>query len=319
MDKARELVKLLGRSDDYFERQKAAWALVNLGEAAIDEVAGALESGEFSDLRYKSAWILGKIGSPRAVEPLCRAMLNDPDHVVREWCAAALEAVKSQDAAPALVLAMKNDSSKDVRLRAAVALRSIGATEALRDLLSHSEPETRGMAVTGLAKIRHRQSLPDVVRLMQDEEAEVRRRAAAFVGEAFTAEPACSDALSCLARALQDKEGAVRCEALKSLGKIKGEEACDLALQALKDGDWNVRYTAVTTLGEIGHNKALDPLVEVMFGREDEEVRAWAAWSLGEIRDERAIEPLERAYRTCPTEVMKKARDSLNEVFGKEI
>ena len=90
-------------------------------------------------------------------------------------------------------------------------------------------------------------------------------------------------------------------------------------MQALKDGDWNVRYTAVTTLGEIGHNKALDPLVEVMFGREDEEVRAWAAWSLGEIRDERAIEPLERAYRTCPTEVMKKARDSLNEVFGKEI
>jgi HEAT repeat protein len=319
MDKARELVKMLGKSDDYFERQKAAWALVNLGEAAIDEVAGALGSGEFSDLRYKSAWILGKIGSPRAVEPLCRAMLNDPDHVVREWCAAALEALKSQDAAPALVLAMKNDSSKDVRLRAAVALRSIGATEALRDLLSHSEPETRGMAVTGLAKIRHRQSLPDVVRLMQDEDAEVRRRAAAFVGEAFTAEPDSSDALSCLARALQDEEGAVRCEALKSLGKIKGEEACDLALQALKDGDWNVRYTAVTTLGEIGHNKALDPLVEVMFSGEDEEVRAWAAWSLGEIGDERAIEPLERAYRTCPTEVMKKARDSLTEVFGKEI
>ena len=319
MDKARELVKLLGRSDDYFERQKAAWALVNLGEAAIDEVAGALESGEFSDLRYKSAWILGKIGNPRAVEPLCRAMLNDPDHVVREWCAAALEAVKSQDAAPALVLAMKNDSSKDVRLRAAVALRSIGATEALRDLLSHSEPETRGMAVTGLAKIRHRQSLPDVVRLMQDEDAEVRRRAAAFVGEAFTTEPACSDALSCLARALQDKEGAVRCEALKSLGKIKGEEACDLALRALKDQDWNVRYTAVTTLGEIGHNKALEPLVEVMFGREDEEMRAWAAWSLGEIGDERAVEPLQRAYKTCPTQVMEKARDSLAEVFGKEI
>ena len=93
---------------------------MNLGEAAIDQVAEALESGEFSDLRYKSAWILGKIGSPRAVEPLCRAMLNDPDHVVREWCAAALEAVKSQDAVPALVLAMKSDSSKDVRLRAAV-------------------------------------------------------------------------------------------------------------------------------------------------------------------------------------------------------
>ena len=71
----------------------------------------------------------------------------------------------------------------------------------------------------------------------------------------------------------------------------------------------------MTTLGEIGHNKALDALVEVMFGQDDEEIRAWAAWSLGEIGDERAVEPLQRAYKTCPMEVMKKARDSLVEVF----
>ena len=117
------------------------------------------------------------------------------------------------------------------------------------------------MAVTGLAKIGHRQSLPDVVRLMQDEECRGPAQSCRLHGRGFTAEPACSDALSCLAQALQDNESAVRCEALKSLGKIKGEEACDLALQALKDQDWNVRYTAVTTLGEIGHNKALEPLV----------------------------------------------------------
>ena len=75
----------------------------------------------------------------------------------------------------------------------------------------------------------------------------------------------------------------------------------------------------MTTLGEIGHNKALDALVEVMFGQDDEEIRAWAAWSLGEIADERAVEPLQRAYKTCPMEVMKKARDSLVEVFKREI
>ncbi|MCX6674496.1 MAG: HEAT repeat domain-containing protein [Methanothrix sp.] len=314
MDKARELIEMLGKSDDYFERQKAAWALVNLREAAVDQTAIALETGEFSDLRYKSAWILGKIGSLRGVEPLCRAMLSDPDHVVREWCASALEAVRSQDAIPALVLAMKRDSSKDVRLRAAIALRALGAADALRDLLGYAEPEIRGMAVTGLAKIGHRESLQDVARLLQDEEMEVRRRAAAFMGEV-----ACDESLSCLAQALQDSESAVRSEALKSLGKIKGEDACDLALLALQDQDGQVRYTAVTTLGEIGHNKALVPLVEIMFGREDEEMRAWAAWSLGEIADERAIEPLQRAYKTCPTEVMKKAKDSLVEVFKQEI
>ena len=241
-------------------------------------------------------------------------MLNDPDHVVREWCAAALEAIRSQEAVPALVLAMKRDSSKDVRLRAAMALRTLGAAEALHDLLGYAEPEIRAMAVTGLAKIGHRDSLQDVAKLMQDEDMEVRRRAAAFMGDV-----ACDEALSCLAQALHDSESSVRCEALKSLGKIKGEAACDLALRTLQDQDWQVRYTAVTTLGEIAHNKALDPLVEIMFGREDEEMRAWAAWSLGEIADERAIEPLLRAYKTCPTEVMKKAKDSLVEVFKQEI
>jgi HEAT repeat protein len=318
MDKARELIELLGKSDDYFERQKAAWALVNLGEASVEQTAKALENGEFSDLRYKSAWILGKIGSPNGVEPLCRALLNDPDHVVREWCAAALEAVKSQEAITALVLAMKRDSSKDVRLRAAVALRKLRATEALRDLLSYSDPEIRGMAVTGLAKIGDRDSLPEVAALLRDEDTEVRRRAAGFMGE-VACKAGCNEAICLLAEALQDEESDVRCEALKSLGKIKAEEACDLALQAVQDPEWQVRYTAVTTLGEIGHNKALDALVEVMFGGEDEEIRAWAAWSLGEIADVRAIEPLQRAYKTCPTEVMKKAKDSLVEVFKQEI
>jgi HEAT repeat protein len=318
MDEASRLIAQLGASDDYFERQKAAWALVNLGESAVDDVARALENGEFSDLRYKSAWILGKIGSIRGVEPLNRTMLNDPDHVVREWCAAALEAIKSKDAVPALVLAMKRDSAKDVRLRAAVALRALGAAEALRDLLNYAEPEIRGMAVTSLAKIGHMESLSDVARLMKDDDAEVRRRAVAFMGD-VASENDCEEALVCLAEALQDKETTVRSEALKSLGKIKGERACDLARSALKDQDWQVRYTAVTSLGEIGHNKALDCLVDVMFGPDDEEVRAWAAWSLGEIKDERAIEPLKKAYKTCPTEVMKKARDSLKEMYNEEL
>jgi HEAT repeat protein len=314
MDKALELIKLLGQSDDYFERQKAAWALVNMGEPAVDDVAKSLETGEFSDLRYKSAWILGKIGSPKAMQALCRALLSDPDHVVREWCAAALEALGDKDAAPTLAIAMKRDSAKDVRLRSAMALRSLRAADALRELLIYAEPEVRGMAVTGLAKIGDRESLPKVAGLLQDEDPEVRRRAAAYM-----AEFACEEALEALSMALQDSEAVVRAEALKSLGKIKGEKACDLALQALLDQDWSVRYAAVTALGEIGHSKALEALVEIMFGQEDEEIRAWAAWSLGEIGDPRAIEPLQKAYKTCSMEVMKKAKDSLVEVFRQEV
>lgn len=319
MDSISELVRKLGHSDDYFERQKAAWALVKIGDEAVDALVEALLYGEFSDLRYKAAWALGKIGNSRAVEPLGKTMQNDSDYVVREWCAAALEAVGDVKAAPYLVQAMQKDSSKDVRLRASVALRNLGAAEALMELLKAPEPETRGMAVTGLARLKCDAALDGVACLLADDDVEVRRRCTAFMGE-VTSQPV-TDCLvmESLERALKDLEATVRTEALKSLGKVRGEQACRLALRALKDEDSGVRLAAVTSLGEIGNVAALDPLVEVMFGQDDDEIRAWAAWSLGELGDARAIEHLMKAYRTCPIEVMKKAKASLEEIFGVKV
>jgi HEAT repeat protein len=313
MDSISELIHKLGHSDDYFERQKAAWALVKIGDEAIDALAEALEKGEFSDLRYKAAWALGKIGNSRAVEPLGIALLSDPDYVVREWCAAALEAVGDAGAIPHLVQAIEKDCSKDVRLRAFVALRGLGATKAFIELLKAPEPETRGMAVTGLAKLKCETAIDLIACLGNDEDSDVRRRCAAFMGEF------CSQkALQCLEKSLKDSQPTVRTEALKSLGRIKGEQACHLALDALKDEDAGVRLNATTALGEIGHVTALDHLVEVMFGQDEPEIRAWAAWSLGEIGDDQAVEHLIKAYKTCPMEVMKKAKASLGEVFKVE-
>jgi len=324
MDSISELVHKLGYSDDYFERQKAAWALVKIGDGAIDALFEALENGEFSDLRYKTAWVLGKIGNPKAVEPLAKSIQNDSDYVVREWCAAALETIGDTSAIPCLVRAMQNDSSKDVRLRASVALRNLGAAEALMGLLKAPEPETRGMAVTGLAKLKCEAALGGVACLLADDDVEVRRRCTAFMGEIISQQSVDSQvmksqAIESLARALRDSEPTVRTEALKSLGKARGEQACRLALSALKDEDCSVRLTAVTTLGEISNVAALDPLVEVMFGQDEEEIRAWAAWSLGELGDARAVDHLMKAYKTCHMEVMKKAKASLEEIFGVKV
>jgi len=310
MDRASELIKKLGSSDDYFERQKAAWELVKLGEPALQVLVEALENGEFSDLRYKSAWVLGKIADSRAVKPLGKCMLNDSDYVVREYCAAALEAVGSLDATPFLVKAINSDSKKDVRLRAAVALRNLGAVSALKELLKSSEPETRGMAITGLTKLKYEETMDEITCFLKDEDVDVRKRATAYLGE-FS----CDKTLQSLALALKDSHPEIRKEALKSLARIHGAYACQLALSAIEDEDFFVRLTAVTCLGEIGHDTALQPLVEIMFGRDDEEIRAWAAWSLGEIGNPRAIEPLRKACKNCPNKVMEMASASLTEVF----
>ena len=144
MEDPRDLVTKLRNSDNYFDRQKAAWALVGLGDKSVDALIDALEKGEQSELRYKAAWALGKIKCPRSIDPLARAMLSDPDHAVREWCAAALEEVGDRSSVPHLMEAMKADAAKDVRLRAAVALRNLGAVEALVKLQSIRRPRQEG-------------------------------------------------------------------------------------------------------------------------------------------------------------------------------
>ena len=233
--------------------------------------------------------------------------------MVREWSAAALEAIGDERAVPCLAQAVKEDSSKDVRLRAAVALRNLKATAALRDLLDHALAETRGLAVTGLARMGCRDALEEVRQRLEDEDREVRRRAAAYMGK-FS----CVEALEALALACKDSSAEVRREALRSLSGIRGQEACAMAIRALQDEDAGVRLAAVTSLGEIGHSRALEPLAEVMLGGDEEEIRAWAAWSLGEIGDERAVPLLKKAYMTCPMQVMKMAKESLAQVFGVE-
>lgn len=311
METIPELIGKLGNSDDYFERQKAAWSLVAMGNEAIDALIDALKSGEFSDTRYKAAWILGKIGSPSAVAPLSEAMLKDPDYVVREWCAAALEAVADKLAIPQLVHAMQKDSSKDVRLRSSMALSKLGADEALRKMLQSPDSDIVAMSITALARIKCEAAEDDVAYFLNDPDSEVRRRCAAFMGEIQGI-----GAIDCLAKSLQDSYAPVRIEALQSLGKKRGETACQLARSALCDNDFNVRIKAVTTLGEIGHNLAFNDLVDILFGQDDEDIRAWAAWSLGELGDRRAVEHLRKACKTCPEKIVKTSRASLEEVFG---
>ncbi|NYT01815.1 MAG: HEAT repeat domain-containing protein [Methanosarcinales archaeon] len=310
MDRAAELVLKL-KSNDYFERQKAAWALVELGEEALDGLLDALKTCEHSHARYKAAWALGKIGDRRAVEPLSRSMIGDPDEAVREWCAAALDEMGSTSAVPALVQALRTDSHKEVRLRASAALSSLGASRAFREILEDESPLVRGMAVTGLSRLKCLEALEEVACRLGDQDREVRRRAAACLGEM-----AQESSVRYLGVALEDEEPQVREQVLHSLARIRGPEACRLAAGALRDPDERVRLAAVTALGEIGLADPLQALIEVMLGDDHEEIRAWAAWSLGEIRDPRAVGPLKEACASGPEPVRNKAMDSLREVFG---
>jgi HEAT repeat protein len=235
--------------------------------------------------------------------------------VVREWTAAALEEIATSMVVPYLVESLKSDIMREGKAQGfAAALRGLNASDSFFRLLGHSDPMfEHGDHWPG--RLRCEEALDCVAERYQDEDPEVRRRAAAFMGEVES-----ERALDFLEQALEDMEMATREQALKSICRFKTKRACNLAASALKDEMSQIRLAAVTSLGEIGHTSAVQDLIDVMLGEDfEEEVRAWAAWSLGEIKDKRAVGPLLEACKSSPPEVQKKARDSLREVFGVEI
>ncbi len=312
MEPPSELVRMLS-SDNFFERQKAAWKLIEMGESAVESLIEALENEENSQVRFKSAWALGEIHDSRALDVLVRALLEDEDETVREWSAAALESIGDPRAVSELALALKSDSNKGVRHRATLALVAFQASETFLELLDEPDVATRQMAIVGLGRLKCQEALEKVGDQIEDEDTELRRRAAWYLGEIGT-----SKAKDFLKPALKDESHVVRMAAVKSLASIGGLDACRMTLRLTKDEHPQVRLAAVTTLGEIGETKALSRLVEIMFGKDDEEISAWAAWSLGEIRDPQAIDALKEACKSCSPPVAEKAHDSLVQIFGIE-
>jgi len=312
MEPASELVRTLS-SDNFFDRQKAAWKLIEMGDGAVEPLIEALENEENSQVRFKSAWALGEIHDPRALDALIRALLEDEDESVREWSAAALESIGDRNAVPKLARALKSDSNKGVRQRATLALVAFQASKALLELLDEPDVMTRQMAVVGLGCLKCQEALEKVGGQIEDENTELRRRAAWYLGEIGT-----SEAKDFLKPALKDESHVVRMTAVKSLASVGGLDACRMTLKLTEDDHPQVRLAAVTTLGEIGETEALSRLVEIMFGEDDDEISAWAAWSLGEIRDPLAINSLKEACKSCSPPIVEKARDSLVQIFGIE-
>jgi HEAT repeat protein len=93
--------------------------------------------------------------------------------------------------------------------------------------------------------------------------------------------------ISCLIKALGDKDKKVRINAIKALGEI-GKPAIDILIKVLEDKNKKVRGPVPLALGEIAgklsENKkheiipAINPLIKVLEDK-DEKVRANAAWS----------------------------------------
>lgn len=246
------LIKVLQSKSDSEVRIKAEKALGELGaEIAVEPLILALKDDNWR-VRYEAARALGKIKGAMAVEPLIQ-ILKDEDGDFRMRAVAALGNI-GEPAVEPLIQALK-DEDGDFRMRAAAALDELDwkpGDDTERSHYSIAKKEWDELARLG------EQAVEPIILALKDESWEVRRGAAAALGEIGDVR-----AVEPLILALNDEYRNVNIKAEKALVKI-GEPAVEPLILALKDESGGVHGGAVRVLGEIGDARAVEPLTQAL-------------------------------------------------------
>ena len=149
------LMEALHDSYWWFEREYAAvdllQAIEKMGSAAVDPLIRALEDKEGTVRRF-AATLLGKLGDPRAIEPLGMALY---------------------------------DLHHDVGKASAESLAKFGASAAgvLIEALSHPEMWIRIHAISALTSVKDPRVAPVLIEMLNDPEREVKKQIIAALGE----------------------------------------------------------------------------------------------------------------------------------------
>jgi len=250
-----------------------------MADAVVEQIA-ALKDEDWA-IREEAAVMLGALRDPRAVAPLV-SMLRDDDRAVRDAAIGALLAIG--EPAVTTLGACLSDPALTVQELASSVLATIADARVLTPLIAAlASPDwiVRMHAAKALGRIKDPEAVGPLVPLLQDSVKAVRE-------ETSTALAAIGDAaLSSLLGALTHEDWLVRLHAVEALGKTRSPEAVTPLLSVLfNDRDRAVRQDAVRALGQIGDARAVDFLVTVM---QEPGLRSLTVEALGQIGDRRAV------------------------------
>ncbi len=258
-----------------------------MGDMVAEQIA-ALKDEDWA-IREDAATALGTLRGPRAVGPLV-TLLRDSDRAVREAAIGALTAL-GEPAVTALGACL-TDGELSVQEGASAILAVIADARVLAPLVaSLKSPDwiVRMHAVKALGHIRDSGAVEPLIPLLQDKVKAVREEtsaALAAIGEA---------AIPSLLNALTHSDWLVRLHAVEALAKTRSALAVEPLLSSLfNDRDTAIREDAVRALGQIGDARAVDFLFVVM---KEPGLRPLAVESLGQISDRRAVPVLINVLR----------------------
>lgn len=167
------LIHALYTETDLFVREDITWALVRLGDAAIQPLIDLLRNPNPA-ARHHAAHVLGKIGDPRAVDALI-AVLKDNDITVLTKTIFTLGQLGDVKAIPAIAQLLGHDN-RDVQTTVTNTLEQFAPDSIpfLIDGLQHERWQVREQAVDILGLVGSRDLIPVLTPLLADEEWQVR-------------------------------------------------------------------------------------------------------------------------------------------------
>jgi len=147
--------------------------------ATIEELIRKLKYGSPIE-RQHAAQELGKLGDPRALEPLVEAMLHDRDKTVCCTAAVWLGKMGKPEAIPGLARAVLSGGDPEIRAHAADALGVIRHSDAIPVLIEasfDSHPSVRLAAVWSLAQFRDPIVIPPLLGILGNDYDEIEQHA----------------------------------------------------------------------------------------------------------------------------------------------
>lgn len=316
-------------------RKGVMTSLEAIGKPAVIPLIFLLQSG-FRPMREVAAQTLGRLGDPRAAEPLAAA-LRDEHESVQEAAAAALGHLDWQPGAseagaayfiyrgewekciemgePAVkpIFAAFLEGNQETQKCAIRALIKIGgpAAEPLIAAINGYNPRpVVEMATQTVREIGVEAVEALIATLLKKGDDKVRRQVAAgLLGEIGDLR-----GIAPLIATLSEGDPNLRETAIQSLIEMSNSQMVEPLIVALGDENLLVREAAAQILGEVGESAAVPALIAALTDDKSEAVREAAARALGGIGDTKAVAPLITALRRETETVRMAAAGALGEI-----
>lgn len=257
------------RSDEAPVRNLSMDILREVGNQDMPSLVELIRD-EDADIRIFIADILGSTANLLAVEPLCEALLKDPEVNVRYQAAVSLGELRMEEAAPCLNNALEDEEW--VQYSVIEALTKIGhssSVDAMVEALDKVSDLVASMIVDSLGEMGNLKAVTMLLRRMDDSHTALRNKIVKAVvkilgGKKLTllSDDERERFRQYLLVALRDEDEEIQDAAIQGLAYVGGEKASEGILQIASklnpDQDHERLSDTIRCLAEIGLTKALE-------------------------------------------------------------